>query len=161
MTTDCSATQFEFEGFAGRQVVGAFDGGEVTSNGGAPLLREADRAIGLTAKVARCFRDNRNPVFVEHRLETLIGGASLGHEDLNCASIIRFGPGARHLALDSPSWRGRKSTLNRLGTANGASRYCKISVDDLAMQVFLLRRRPCRAAQARHAGPGCDDPLHA
>jgi hypothetical protein len=53
MRTDCSATQFQFEGFAGRQFVGAFDGGEVTSNGGAPLLREADRAIGLTAKVAR------------------------------------------------------------------------------------------------------------
>jgi hypothetical protein len=50
MGTDCSATHVIFEGFAGRQVVGGFDGGDVTSNGGAPLLREADGAIGLTAK---------------------------------------------------------------------------------------------------------------
>ena len=45
MPTDCSATQLDFEGFEGRQVVGSFDGGAVTSNGGAVALREADRAI--------------------------------------------------------------------------------------------------------------------
>ena len=45
MQTDCSANQLDFEGFEGRKVVGGFDGGAVTSNGGAALLREADRAI--------------------------------------------------------------------------------------------------------------------
>ena len=59
MPTDCNAGQLLFEGFEGRQVVGAFDGGAVTSNAGATLLREADRAIGLTAKAARSFRDGR------------------------------------------------------------------------------------------------------
>jgi hypothetical protein len=183
MTTDCSATQFEFEGFAGRQVVGAFDGGEVTSNGGAPLLREADRAIGLTAKVARCFRDDRNPAFVEHRLETLIGqrihGLVLGYEDLNDHDDLRFDPA---LGLLSDTLRPRrealsegqpvvatlagKSTLNRLehGLMNGASRYCKIGLDDQALeQVFL------DIYVAAHAEPpkrvmldldATDDPLH-
>jgi hypothetical protein len=46
-------TQLAFEGFQGRRVVGAFDGGAVTSNAGALLLREADRAIDLTPQVAR------------------------------------------------------------------------------------------------------------
>ncbi len=55
MGTDCSATQLAFEGFAGRQVVGEFDGGDVTSNGGAPLLRETDRAIGLTGRSRAAF----------------------------------------------------------------------------------------------------------
>jgi Transposase DDE domain group 1 len=183
MRTDYSATQFEFEGFAGRQVVGAFDGGEVTSNGGGPLLREADRAIGLTAKVARCFRDHRNAAFVEHRLETLLSqrihGIVLGHEDLNDHDELRFDPA---LGLLSDTLRPRreahpqgqpvvatlagKSTLNRLehGLMNGASRYCKISVDDSAMeQVFL------DIYVAAHAEPpkqvmldldATDDPLH-
>ena len=31
MPTDCSAPQLVFEGFEGRQVVGSFDGGAVTS----------------------------------------------------------------------------------------------------------------------------------
>ena len=52
--------------------MGAFDGGAVTSNAGATLLREADRAIGLTAKVARCFRDGRAAELVVHNIETLV-----------------------------------------------------------------------------------------
>ena len=46
MPTDCNSPQLIFEGFEGRQVVGGFDGGAVTSNAGATLLREADLAIG-------------------------------------------------------------------------------------------------------------------
>jgi hypothetical protein len=156
METDCSATELGFEDFGRRQVVGAFDGGEVTSNGGAPLLREADRAVGLTARVARCFRDARNPAFVEHRLETLLSqrihAIALGYEDLIDHDELRFDPA---LGLVSDTLRpGRedppgkavvatlagKSTLNRLehGLMSGASRYCKIGVDDKAMeQVFL------------------------
>ena len=34
MQTDRSAKQFDFEGFEGRKVVGGFDGGALTSNGG-------------------------------------------------------------------------------------------------------------------------------
>jgi len=157
MGTDCSATTLVFEGFAGRQVVGGFDGGDVTSNGGALLLREADRAIGLTAKVARCFRDERNPALVEHRLETLIAqrvhGIVLGHEDLNDHDELRFDPA---LGLVSDTLRPRpaefaqgkpvvatlagKSTLNRLehGLLGEASRYCRIGVDEAALErVFL------------------------
>jgi hypothetical protein len=157
MATDCSSEQLVFEGLAGRQVVGSFDGGEVTSNGGAPLLREADRAIGLTAKVARCFRDDRHPAFIAHRLETLVSqrihAIALGYEDLNDHDELRFDPA---LGLVSDTLRPRckepaaghgvvatlagKSTLNRLehGRVDGVSRYHKISVDDQAMeQVFL------------------------
>jgi hypothetical protein len=47
MPTECTAEQLEFEGFGGRRVVAAFDGGAVTSDGGALLLRHTDRAIGL------------------------------------------------------------------------------------------------------------------
>ncbi len=47
MQTECIPGQLEFEGFDGRRVVAAFDGGAVTSDAGTVLLREADRAIGL------------------------------------------------------------------------------------------------------------------
>ncbi|MGH6886101.1 MAG: IS1380 family transposase [Geminicoccales bacterium] len=182
MGTDCSARQLLFEGFAGRQVVGAFDGGEVTSNGGAPLLREADRAIGLTAKVAASCRDARNPAFVEHRLDTLLSqrihAIALGHEDLIDHDEIRFDPA---LGLVSDTLRPRreepvgkpvvatlagKSTLNRLehGLMNEASRYCKISVDDVAMERVFLdiyiaahSRPPKRIFLDLDA---TDDPLH-
>ena len=61
MQTECISGQLEFEGFDGRRVVAAFDGGAVTSDAGALLLRETDRAIRLIERVAACFSDGRDP----------------------------------------------------------------------------------------------------
>jgi hypothetical protein len=165
-----------FEGFEGRQVVGSFDGGAVTSNGGAVLLREADRAIALTAKVARCFRDERDPDLVVHRLDTLLAqrihGIALGYEDLNDHDELRFDPVLGLLSdtltpkRDDVATLAGKSTLNRMehGLTSGATRYHKISVDDAALeQVFLdifvaaHESRPERVILDLDA---TDDPLH-
>jgi hypothetical protein len=151
MPTDCSPTQLAFEGFQGRQVVGAFDGGAVTSNAGALLLREADRAINLTPQVARCFRDGRDPDSVVHTIETLIAqrihGQALGYEDVNDHDELRHDP---ILALLSDTLEPKranvarlagKSTLQRLegvpkkkAAETGATRYHKISIDEAAME---------------------------
>jgi hypothetical protein len=154
MPTDCSPTQLAFEGFQGRQVVGAFDGGAVTSNAGALLLREADRAINLTAQVARCFRDGRDPDSIVHTIATLLAqrihGQALGYEDVNDHDELRHDP---VLALLSDTLEPKranvarlagKSTLQRLeGVPKKASeervaRYHKISVDEAAMEKLFL-----------------------
>jgi hypothetical protein len=150
MPTECSPTQLAFEGFQGRQVVGAFDGGVVTSNAGALLLREADRALNLTPQVARCFRDGRDPDSVVHTIETLVAqrihGQALGYEDVNDHDELRHDP---ILALLSDTLEPKranvarlagKSTLQRLegvpkkACETGVTRYHKISVDDAAME---------------------------
>jgi Transposase DDE domain group 1 len=176
MPTDCNATQLIFEGFEGRRVVGAFDGGAVTSNAGATLLREADRAIGLTAKVARCFRDGRAAELVVHNIETLVAqrvhAIALGYEDINDHDELRHDPVLGLLSdtlepkrADVATLAG-KSTLNRLehGLKSGVSRYHKISVIDAAMeQVFLdlyvaaHKSAPQRIILDLDA---TDDPLH-
>ena len=43
MPTECSATLFEFARVEGRSVVGAFDGGKITSDAGALLLAAIGR----------------------------------------------------------------------------------------------------------------------
>src|SRR5271157_6384357 len=48
MPTECSATLFEFPPLEGRQVVASFDGGAITTDAGALLLGQTDRAIRLT-----------------------------------------------------------------------------------------------------------------
>ena len=105
MPADCSAPQLVFEGFEGHQVVGGFDGGAVA-------LREAERAIGLTARVARCFTDTRCKELVVHEVETLVAqrmhGIALGYEDLNDHDELRHDP---VLALLSDTLTG--------GTASG------------------------------------------
>ena len=150
MQTQCSADQLEFEGFAGRRVVAAFDGGALTSDAGALLLREADRAIGLSRRVSACFRDARCPERVVHALRTLIGqrivGLALGYEDVNDHDDIRFDP---VLALWSnrlaPRRKGcaalaGKSTINRLEHAPRSScdRYRKIAVDGSAIEALFV-----------------------
>ena len=66
MPTECSPDSFDFASLGSRKVTAAFDGGAITSNAGALLLREADRAIGLSRQAAACFTDGRRPDRFRH-----------------------------------------------------------------------------------------------
>lgn len=57
MPTECNAELFEFAGVERRFVVAGFDGGAITSDAGALLLRATDHAIGLMDRFAGCFID--------------------------------------------------------------------------------------------------------
>jgi Transposase DDE domain group 1 len=87
MQTECTLELFEFEEVERLAVVARFDGGSITSNAGALLLRQFDRGLGLVRRFSECFVDRRDPRFVEHRVETLVGqrifALALGYEDLN------------------------------------------------------------------------------
>ena len=72
MPTECSADLFGFAAVEGREVVGAFDGGAITSDAGALLLGAADRAIKLTDRFAACFDDTRCQYLIEHEVVTLL-----------------------------------------------------------------------------------------
>ena len=79
-----------------RSVVAGFDGGNITSNAGALLLGQVDRGVGLVRRFADCFIDRRDPRYVEHQVETLVGqrifGLALGYEDLNDHDELRKDP---------------------------------------------------------------------
>ena len=61
MNTECKPEQLEFQSLGRREVIGRFDGGRITSDGGGLLLREVDQRIGLLDRLAACFTDHRNP----------------------------------------------------------------------------------------------------
>ena len=86
MPTQCSQEELDFGSSGGRKLVGAFDGGAITSNGGALLLGAADRSIRLTDRLAKCFRDLRLADGITHTIADLlrqrIFGLALGYEDL-------------------------------------------------------------------------------
>ena len=176
MQTQCISEQLRFEGFDGRRVVAAFDGGAVTSDAGALLLRETDRAIGLIDRIAACFRDGRDPSRVVHSLRTLIGqriiGLALGYEDVADHDALRFDPVLALFAdrleprRDDCATLGGKSTLNRLEHAPRAAddRYRKITVDRIAVESLFVE-----LFLDAHAKPpkeivldldATDDPLH-
>ncbi len=93
MSTQCTPPSLEFHAFGRRQVVGRFDAGRLTSDGGTILLREVDRRLGLMGRVAGCFTDYRDPDKVEHSVLELVtqrvGGIALGYEDLNDHDALR------------------------------------------------------------------------
>jgi len=93
MSTECTPTQLEFHPFGKRQVIGRFDGGRLTSDGGGLLLREVNRRLGLLERLGDCFTDHRNPNSVEHSVHDLVAqriyGLALGYEDLNDHDALR------------------------------------------------------------------------
>jgi hypothetical protein len=149
MPTECSASLFEFAPVEGRRVVAAFDGGAITSDAGALLLGQTDRAIRLTERFAACFTDGRAAELVEHQVMTLVMqrviGIALGYEDLNDHDHLRCDPVLAVLAGKLEASRQNcaplagKSTLNRLELSRGeATRYHKISHDAAAVETLFV-----------------------
>jgi hypothetical protein len=123
MTTECIQDSLDFGTVEGRRVVGAFDGGAMTSDGGALLLGATDRAIRLIERFAACFSDARAPDLIEHSLDTLVGqrvfGLALGYEDLVDHDLLRHDPvmatliGKLQAGREDCAPLAGKSTLNR------------------------------------------------
>ncbi len=63
--TDCNQ-QLLFPRCKGRRVEACFSGGDITSNGGVLLLRQVDRVLGLTERVAKALADPRRRASCAH-----------------------------------------------------------------------------------------------
>ena len=144
MPTHCSQTEMDFGTSGGRKLVGAFDGGAITSNGGVVLLAAADKRIGLCERLAACFADYRNAGYIVHAkidlLRQRIFGVGLGYEDLIDHDALRFDP-ALMAALDRPEDAlAGKSTLNRLEHAGkiGHDRHHKLDHDPSAIERLFV-----------------------
>src|SRR5579863_10691184 len=141
--TECNQESFTFAAHFSRQVQAEFTAGRVSSDGGALLLREADRKVNLLGRAAGCFIDGRAPLLVKHRLSEMLAqriyGLALGYEDLNDHEQLRSDPllgllsGKRE--LDEPL--AGKSTLNRLELTGRSARYHKISYSAESMDRLL------------------------
>jgi hypothetical protein len=183
--TECIPPSFAFQQLGNRDVVAAFDGGHITSDAGALLLREVDAKFGFLDSFAACFTDHRDAESIEHPLVDLLKqrvfGICLGYEDLNDHDQLRLDPLlATAVGKSDPLGLDRiheadcgkplagKSTLNRLElTPVGAdedSRYKKTvahmgRIEKYLVEMFL----------GQHTTPpkrivldldSTDDPLH-
>ena len=156
MQTQCTRIELELGKHFRRRVTAQFDGGPISSDGGAILLREVDRRLGLLDRLACCFDDHRDPRKIEHSVRELVSqriyGLALGYEDLNDHDELREDPLLALLAGKSDlegakrkrkQDRGKalagKSTLNRVELAtDGAHRHKKVVCDFGAVDELLL-----------------------
>ena len=170
MSTECIQAGLDLGRCGGRKLVGAFDGGAITSNGGVALLAGADRKLKLAERLAACFTDYRVSEAITHTLPDLlrqrIFGLALGYEDLIDHDALRHDP-ALAAVIDKP---GRvlagKSTLNRLEHASkiGQDRHHKLdhntaAIERLFVDLFIEAHReaPLRIVIDLDA---TDDPLY-
>ena len=119
------------QNLGGRELVWRFDGGDITSDGGALLLKKLEQRTGIVRRFAACFTDYRSALQVEHPLLDLITqrvfGLALGYEDLNDHDELRSDPmlavalgkddvkgEQRRRARDRGKALAGKTTLNRL-----------------------------------------------
>jgi hypothetical protein len=94
--TDCNAKPIAFSSLGRQKVVADFNGGKITSDGGALLLREVDRHLGLIDKLDAALPDPRDPALITHQqshmLAQRIFAIALGQEDLNDHQLLRDDP---------------------------------------------------------------------
>lgn len=121
--TDCTAETVEFSKLARRKLQVNFGGGAVSSDGGLPLLREVDRRLRLTERIASVLHDPRDPDLITHPLVDLLRqrlyGIVQGYEDLNDHERLRE-DALLQSVLDREDALGSAPTLCRM--ENRASR---------------------------------------
>lgn len=147
--TECNQSSFGFEACGKREIVARFDGGTISSDGGALLLRQTDKRLNLLPRLAGCFLDGRNRKQVEHSILEMLSqriyGLALGYEDVNDHEELRKDPVFGILAgrENSEEPLAGKSTLNRMELGSGTpDRYKKITfwkeaLDELLVKIFL------------------------
>ena len=169
MNTQCNATKLTFHELDSREVVGRFDGGEITSDAGGVLLREVEKRTGILGRMVECFDDHRDPERIGHTVESLVKqrvmGLCLGYEDLNdhdelcrdrmmallCESDDMKGE-RRHKESDRGKALAGKSTLNRMEMTpwkESDGRYKKIP-DCCINSNALVRKTPLYNGYSAH-----------
>jgi len=139
---NCTDTVVGFGKVGRRVVAAAFDGGDIVSDGGAPLLRLVDERIGLTRAAARVFADGRRAASVRHSLRSLIAqrvyGLCCGWEDVCDHNTLRH-----DLALQTAVGRAEElasaPTLSRLETS--ATTAHAVALHQVLLDQFIASRR--------------------
>jgi DDE family transposase len=94
--TDCNLHTLRFASLGSKAVVADFQGGRLTTDAGALLLRQVAEATGLLDALNAAIPDPRHPVLVVHDQRTMIAqrviALALGYEDLNDHQDLRTDP---------------------------------------------------------------------
>jgi hypothetical protein len=94
--TNCNTQPLLFSNLKNKKIQADFNGGSLTSDAGALLLREVDKHLGLIDDINHCVPDPRNQFFIAHQQRTMLAqrifGIALGYEDLNDHQSLRDDP---------------------------------------------------------------------
>ena len=146
--TECNRKSLTFSSLGRQKIVADFDGGRLTTDAGALLLRQVDRQLGLTQALADSIADPRDPAKITHERRTLLAqrifGIALGYEDLNDHETLRHDPLFAILAEQRPAPEtplGSPSTLCRF--ENAVTRDSLVRMSEVLVDQFIASfKRP-------------------
>ncbi len=122
MTQCIAQTRLQFH--PASPVVVEFDAPEISSDGGALLLRQVDDSLGLTAGFAACLSDDREPTRCRHsrheQTRQRVFQIALGYEDCNDADRLRQDPLLKTVCDRSPLDRQGLSSQPTLSRFEGS-----------------------------------------
>ena len=157
---DCTAAEVEFSKLRRRKLQVNFEGGSVSSDGGLLLVREVDRRLKLTARMAAVLHDPRDPDLITHPLVDLLRqrvyGIVHGYEDLNDHGQLR-----EDVLL--------QSVLDRKAALGSAPTLCRMENRALRAEMGALHREMVETFIASFAQApeqlvldfdATDDPVH-
>jgi hypothetical protein len=141
-----SVPRIELGILGGRQVVGGFDGGDISSDGGVILLAKAEDQVGVIGRLASVLGDDRDPRKVRHSTEEMLRQRvfqiACGYEDCNDADDLRSDPAFKtavgRLPGSAPDLASQP-TLSRLENSVGAGELYRMS--EALIDLFVAGRR--------------------
>ena len=136
-----------FENLSKKAVVARFDQDHASSDGGAVLLKACDETLRLSAKLAACLSDGRQPSKVTHSFEELfrqrVFSIACGYADGNDAARLAGDPVMKLLAGRDPVAGGSlasQPTLSRFENAVRPREMLRLS-ESLADAVIARHKR--------------------
>jgi Transposase DDE domain group 1 len=168
MSEDSTTQCLLFPGIFRKPVVAQFDQREGSSDGGALLLKAADRQYGLVVGLSSCLRDDRQAVKVDHSMRELVAqrvfSIACGYPDANDSARLSEDP-IHKLLLDRDPSEGldlaSQPTLSRFENAVGVKELYRVG-EFLAESVIQRHAKRLRHRTYRvtiDLDP-TDDPTH-
>ena len=158
-------SQLDFGFLSHKPVVGAFDGGDISSDGGLMLLAEVDKALGLTAQMAALVGDSRQAGKVRHSVHDLfrqrIYPIAAGYEDCNDVDRLRGDPILK-VAVDrlpeTGADLGSQPTLSRWENSVGPRQLYRLA--GIFLDLFAARHAAAPPARIILDLDATDDETH-
>ena len=158
--TECTADRVEFSSLGRKKIQADFNGGAITSDAGAVLLREMDRIDAINDAIA----DPRDPRYITHTQRSMVAqrifAIALGYEDGNDHQDLRNDPLFQILTdrrVDDEAPLASPPTLSRL--ENRVRREEMARIAELFVEKFL-EAHPTPPEEIILDFDATDDPVH-
>jgi hypothetical protein len=155
-------TQLRFDFGLGKPVVGSFDAGQISSDGGLVLVRGMDDRLSLSEQISFCLRETRQIGKIKHSIVSQVrqrlNMIAAGYEDLNDADRLAGDAMHKLSAGRNPvteSDLASDATLGRL--ENGRTEQELKFLQELLVHVFIQQHKKAPLRLVLDMDTTCDE----